>query len=192
MTTETKASPGRPREFDEGEALTAMMNVFWRKGYEGTSLSDLVEATGLLRGSLYAAFGSKAEMYTHALNHYHAEIVVVGVNALDADDDPEIALRNFMCAPLDDRLRQGCFLCNASADRADSDPDTATRVRHSFARLEDALAGLVSRIKPDWNNAQVRGQASLLLTTYTGLRIMSRSGVNQDTMHRAIETVLDI
>ncbi len=58
---------GRPREFDVDEALTKIMAVFWAKGFEGSSLSDLVAATGLKKGSLYAAFGDKRAMYLKAL-----------------------------------------------------------------------------------------------------------------------------
>ena len=50
---------GRPREFDEDEALATIMDVFWKKGFEGATMSDLVTATGLIKGSLYAAFGDK-------------------------------------------------------------------------------------------------------------------------------------
>ena len=53
------ATVGRPREFDEEIALTEIMNVFWAKGFEGTTLNDLVSATGMKKGSLYAAFGDK-------------------------------------------------------------------------------------------------------------------------------------
>jgi AcrR family transcriptional regulator len=61
---------GRPREFDAEKALECALNVFWRKGYEGTSLSDLTEAMGINRPSLYAAFGNKEELFRKALARY--------------------------------------------------------------------------------------------------------------------------
>ena len=61
---------GRPREFDEDEALAKILDVFWAKGFEGTSMSDLETATGLRKGSLYAAFGDKRAMYLKALALY--------------------------------------------------------------------------------------------------------------------------
>src|SRR3546814_13184383 len=61
---------GRPRSFDIDEALDRALEVFWRKGYEGASLSDLTEAMGIARPSLYAAFGNKEELFCKALDRY--------------------------------------------------------------------------------------------------------------------------
>lgn len=67
-----KGSPlkGRPREFDPDEALEKALHAFWKRGYEGTSLSDLTEAMGINRPSLYAAFGSKEELFRRAVDRY--------------------------------------------------------------------------------------------------------------------------
>ena len=53
----------RPREFDEDRVIEVLTRVFWEKGYEATSMQDLVKATGLLKGSLYGAFGDKKALY---------------------------------------------------------------------------------------------------------------------------------
>src|SRR5438270_12567635 len=63
----TKRIPGRPREFDADVALEQAMRLFWLKGYLGTSVSDLTEALGISRASLYAAFGNKDELFLAAL-----------------------------------------------------------------------------------------------------------------------------
>src|ERR1700719_1378710 len=61
---------GRPRSFDLDEALDRALQVFWRKGYEGASLSDLTKAVGVNRPSLYAAFGDKKALFRKALDRY--------------------------------------------------------------------------------------------------------------------------
>lgn len=61
---------GRPREFDLDQALDQALHVFWRKGYEGTSIADLTETMGITRPSLYAAFGNKEELFRKALDKY--------------------------------------------------------------------------------------------------------------------------
>ena len=66
-------SRGRPREFDPAQALAAALQVFWRRGYEGASISDLTEAMGITRPSLYACFGNKEALFRQALDLYETE-----------------------------------------------------------------------------------------------------------------------
>jgi TetR/AcrR family transcriptional repressor of nem operon len=61
---------GRPRQFDEAEVLDAAIQAFWAKGYEATSMADLLEVTGLHKGSLYQAFGDKHTLFVAALRRY--------------------------------------------------------------------------------------------------------------------------
>src|SRR5688500_18771243 len=72
MKSERTNSPGRgrPRAFDENKALDAALDVFWRKGYEGASLSDLTDTMGINRPSLYAAFGNKEALFRKVLERY--------------------------------------------------------------------------------------------------------------------------
>src|SRR5688572_27210770 len=68
--TEPARGRGRPRAFDRDAALTRATHLFWRKGFEATSIADLTEAMGIGSPSLYAAFGSKEALYVEALHHY--------------------------------------------------------------------------------------------------------------------------
>ena len=61
---------GRPREFDVDKALEQALHVFWRQGYEGTSINDLTQAIGITKPSLYAAFGNKEDLFRKALDRY--------------------------------------------------------------------------------------------------------------------------
>ena len=83
--TESRASLGRPRAFDIDIALDRALGLFWEKGYEGTSLSDLTKAIGINRPSLYAAFGNKETFFRKALDRYVEKTVAF---VLDAIDEP--------------------------------------------------------------------------------------------------------
>ena len=82
---------GRPREFDPETAIVQAMRLFWRKGYEGTSLSDLTEELGITRPSLYAAFGNKEALFLKALDRYDQETSRFIEPALNAPTARELA-----------------------------------------------------------------------------------------------------
>ena len=75
----------RPREFDEIDVIENLMNVFWDKGYEAASMQDLVAATGLLKGSLYGAFGDKQSLYLTALKQYDRTRIQAGIDMLNGE-----------------------------------------------------------------------------------------------------------
>lgn len=184
---------GRPREFDEAEALAAIMNVFWAKGYEATSLADLVAATGLKKGSLYAAFGEKRSMYLKALAHYEAAFVESAAGALRAGGNAKARIRSFLSAPIEAAWAakdfRGCFLCNASADQASLDPEIAKRVQRGFDIMEDGLAAALEDLGPKGKSERGRS-ARLLLSVYAGLRVMARAGVPRVRLEDARDAAL--
>ena len=84
MKAEPVSAKGRPREFDLDQALAAALQVFWRQGYEGASLTDLTEAMGITRPSLYAAFGNKEALFRKALDLYERDKLSFTKTALEA------------------------------------------------------------------------------------------------------------
>ncbi len=185
-TKKKSQSVGRPREFIEEDVLDNVMSLFWKQGYEGTGLSHILAATGLAKGSLYKAFQSKHNLYLKSLERYEVVHVDAAVKALRSNESPIKRLDDFLSAPINDALtgreNKGCFLCNASADRADIDIETSQHVKRSFKKLGQALSLVVSDIKLDWTKDQIDQAAQMLLSVYSGLRIMSRSGVDIDTL----------
>ncbi|ABG31932.1 TetR/AcrR family transcriptional regulator [Roseobacter denitrificans] len=187
--------PGRPREFDPDETLSKIMHLFWEHGYEATGLSDITKATGLGKASLYAAFGNKQSMYLKALAHYDARMVEGAVRILRAPDTAPLArIDGFLSAPLtalrDHADSRGCFLCNASADRAALDAQTAALVRAGYDRMRHAIAHALSEARPDMTRDARAQQAQLILTVYSGLRIMARAATNPETLQQAKDAVM--
>ena len=90
---EKVATRGRPREFDTDEALGHALRLFWQKGYEGTSLSDLTEAMGITRPSLYAAFGNKENLFSLALDLYEKDKLAYIGEAVEAPTAPSRPLK---------------------------------------------------------------------------------------------------
>lgn len=191
-----EAAPGRPREFDETKMLRRMMKLFWRKGYEGVSLTDIMTATDLKKGSLYAAYGDKRAMYLKALAQYEADVVDSTAGFLKARSAPPLERLNaFLSAPLEastknDRL--GCFLCNASADQADLNEDTRMQVSKGFETLTHGLDSLLKELHPGISSDESLAKARTLLSVYTGLRVMTRSGTEIKKLKPTVNIALSL
>ena len=197
-----RAKPGRPREFDEDRALGAIMEVFWANGFEGTSMQDLVGATGLKKGSLYAAFGDKRQMYLRALALYDRSWVENAVQSLTGVGNPGGRIATFLRSgiSLGDQSggSRGCFICNAAVDQAPVDAATGAQVCASLRRLEQALCTAVSEHlsgdKPSGEKCEsaVR-HARHLMAAYYGLRVLARAGAQpailEDAYHAAMESL---
>ena len=184
---------GRPREFDEDEALAKIMDVFWEKGFEGTSMSDLETATGLRKGSLYAAFGDKRAMYRKSVELYGRTAIEESVAVLTGVDAPERRIGKFLQAPIGAVAvandRRGCFLCNASIDQAAVDPETQRSVTGSFERLGGVLEEVLSELGTI-DNSRRRAAAQHLLSVYFGLRVLAKAGQPVRMLKAAREAAL--
>jgi AcrR family transcriptional regulator len=89
---------GRPREFDRDRALQAAMLVFWRKGFFATSMTDLCEAMGIRSPSLYAAFGSKENLYVEAVEHYTKTVLPAAFGCLEGTGPARSCVENLLLA----------------------------------------------------------------------------------------------
>ncbi len=117
----------RIEEFDKEQVLKQAMNVFWEKGYNGTSMQDLVDTTGLNRSSIYNSFGSKLELYQNTLSHYQKETGGMFRKALLKANNPLEAIRlifeGFLPEILVDNHGKGCFSMNCKAEMGNQDKD---------------------------------------------------------------------
>lgn len=186
--------PGRPREFDLDATLDQIKDLFWDRGYDAVSLADLMEATGLQKGSLYKAYGDKRSMYLKALARYNSEQVSETVAALDADGDARSRIAVFLEAPIlaayDAMDGRGCFLCNAAADRAVEDPDAASEIRTGFSKIQRAVGAALSDLDGTMTFEEADARAAECLTVYSGLRVLARAGLSRNMLEAARDRVL--
>src|SRR5277367_3572708 len=116
---------GRPREFDADDAVGEALQMFWKQGYRSTSIPDLLEATGLERGSLYKAFGDKHTLFELAIKTYLKSGRAAMRRILDADGSPLLRLRAWMTRAIEGCAGAtggpGCLAVNAMVELAPSD-----------------------------------------------------------------------
>ena len=172
------------------------MKLFWRKGYEGVSLSDIMAETGLKKGSLYAAYGDKRAMYLKALGQYETDVVDSAARFLRGRSAPSMErISGFLSAPLEAagrNDRSGCFLCNASADQADLDRDARKLIERGFDQLTCALVSALMDTDKNFSPDQVQSKARALLAVYIGLRVMVRSGTPTEALRAVVKQGLGI
>lgn len=176
----------RPREFDEERVLDAVMETFWRNGYEGTSAQDLVDATGLGRGSLYAAYANKDGLFEQALRRYHKR-AQAQVDKLGQEGSPIGRLRALMIdiveADLNARQKRGCLATNSAVEMAGRDPGVAELVRRNFDIL---TRGIEQTIRRGQTAGEIRPEADAgilalyLFNAVQGLRVLAKTSRPKD------------
>ena len=170
------------KQFDVDAALTQAMEAFWARGYEATSLHDLVACMGINRGSLYATFGDKRSLFIQALRRYDAVYRQAWVEALGAAPSAKRAILDafeaVIASVLKDGARDGCLLVNTALELSPHDPEISEIVRAGLAEMEGFFRRMVVK-------GQAAGEipagldaveaARALLGLFIGLRVLSRS-----------------
>ncbi|WP_410579271.1 TetR/AcrR family transcriptional regulator [Amycolatopsis sp. lyj-108] len=171
----------RVKEFDVDAACDAALELFWRQGYEATSVSDLVAELGIGKASLYATFGTKHELYLTVLNRYIARGNERFVEDF-AGPGPALAgvrrlIDRYLAEILGESARKGCFVVNAAMEMMPRDPEVARVVERSWDALELALRMALSRAKAQGelgDDADPEALAGFLLTVLQGMRVMGK------------------
>ncbi|WP_340614075.1 TetR/AcrR family transcriptional regulator [Xenorhabdus thailandensis] len=187
----------RPKEFDLDVIAKAAMHVFWLRGYAGTSIQDLVEGTGLGRGSLYNAFGSKHGLYEFALRHYY-EMTADNVELLTEKGSVKALIRQLLMKivleELNDAANLGCMVANASLEMARHDSAIAELVAMNLNRMERALSTLILRgqaaneIDPTQKPVAL---ARFIVNTIQGIRVVSK-GTSQTNRSERLTDIVDV
>lgn len=166
----------RTKEFDPDVALRAALDLFWRQGYEATSLQDLVDHLGIGRASIYATFGSKDELYRQALKRYSGDL---GLRYLDllSGPSPLAAVRELMASIAFEAVTdpKGCLITNTAVE-SPAVEGVEVLVDRGFNGLQAMLAGALVRAKDEGELAADKDPQALarfLVTFMQGLRVMA-------------------
>jgi AcrR family transcriptional regulator len=197
LVKESTVQKGRPREFDTDVALDKALHVFWRQGYEGASLTDLTEAMGISRPSLYAAFGNKEDLFRRALDRY-------------SESGPGATIREAMSEPtaraVAQRLLHGAAKCLTDPDNprgclavqgALTCGDAAGSIKDELcnrrAAGEAALRARFERAKTEGdlpNDACPQALARFITTVQQGMSVQAAGGASRDDLMAVADMAL--
>ncbi|MFF0447617.1 TetR/AcrR family transcriptional regulator [Streptomyces sp. NPDC004609] len=171
----------RTKEFDPDAALQRAMELFWLKGYEATSMADLVEHLGIGRASVYATFGSKRELYLRAYDRYLENGVdFVGLLSRPGPVLPAVRalVERYADEAAADTLHRGCLVVNTAVELAPHDRAVARRVEANWDFVEGTLTSALARARAQGElsaGKDPRALARFLLTLLQGMRVMGMS-----------------
>jgi AcrR family transcriptional regulator len=187
---------GRPRTFDVDLALDCALKVFWRKGYEGTSLHDLTEAMGINRPSLYAAFGNKEELFRKALDRYAAGPAAHMREALEEPTARAVAerlLRKTADVLTDPCHPPGCLAVHGALSCGEAAESIRQELNARRSASEAALRKRFERAKSEKDLPPVADPADLaryVMTVIQGMAVQAAGGASRDELRRVAETAL--
>lgn len=186
----------RTKEFDPDAALQAALELFWRRGYEATSMADLVERLGIARASVYATFGSKRELYLRALERYCEQSDSERMLDLSRPGPALPAVRELVrryAAADEGESRRGCFVTNTAVELAPHDPAASRRVEASLDRLETLLTAALVRAAAQGElpaGREPRALARMLVVLLQGIRVVGKTADGAPRARDAAEQAL--
>ena len=187
----------RPKAFNEEDVLDKAVDVFWAKGYEATSMQDLVDAMGIQRGSLYATFGSKQQLFLLSLERYGKVVVSVLLDILESKPSAVESIELFFAQLVEHLLTAGplrsCLVTNSAIERGLRDEETRQKVLHLLNALEK---GFYNTLKRAQKNREIPEEfdlntaANFLTSNMQGLLVMGKvcsdrsvlEGINRMTL----------
>lgn len=189
---------GRPRQFDEADVLRKAMELFWARGYQATSIDDLVKHTGLQRGSLYAAFSDKQTLYSRALELYVKEAGTMLRSLLAGDGSPMTNLDRFVASWIDRAKTagcRGCMLTNSIVELSSHDPMTreaTNRIVHGMEQM--VLQTLLAAQAAGEIDDRVRPQrlARTLVAFMQGVTVLAKLPEAESRIGDVVEQVREI
>ena len=189
----------RTKDFDENEVLKKAVSLFWDKGYNGTSMQDLVDGLGISRSSLYDTFGDKHQLYLKALDNYQQDYGQQLCTLIKEAPDARAAIRSLLeliARDLQaDAQRKGCFVVNAGIELGNHDAEVNKLICRNEQTLEDAFLKALQKgqEKNEINrDKDARALARFLSNTVKGMQVSGRGSTEPQFFKDIIDMALAV
>ena len=189
----------RLREFDTDVALDAAMQAFWLRGYEATSLADLMEATGLKKGSIYKAFKDKHSLFMLALQQYLDQANASNRQYLENVVSPKAGiaalLKSIISQRGNDQDRRGCFMLNSLVELAPHDEAVKALLDNHLSYMQTLLTKAIAQgqsLGEFRADIPAEDLSLMVLSLLQGLVTRSKSSVSVAVLQHQVETLLRV
>ncbi len=174
------------------------MHLFWARGYESSSVQQLLDAMNINRGSMYATFGDKRSLFVEALEKYVADGLQFTRACLVESHDPLQGLRRLLASALveqpDEEMRKGCLLINTVIEQAHLDAELAKAAAKHMQQFQCGLQYCLERAQKKGQipaTADTAQKAQFIRMGYMGLRVMQREGAPRDMIEKLLDELMD-
>ena len=183
----------RNKEFDEKEALRRAMELFWRQGYEKTSMQDLVNYMGVHRRSIYDTFGDKRTLFIRALSHY---VEVMDVR-FKSNITPELTVKQAIRKIFEmviyptDKQPKGCLTVNTAVELSLLDQEVAEKITETFIKIETLLFDLLKHGQEQGEipeHYDIKGLSKFIHNSLVGIRVLAKTTNDK----KELETIIDM
>lgn len=189
----------RTKEFEPEKALTRAMELFWQRGYEATSVQDLLLEMGIGRGSMYDTFGDKRALFLAALDRFEEMRLSRADEILDGSSSANEGIRWLFETTIEGLVsfepRRGCLLANTAVELAPHDEEIAGRILRYVSRTEEAFERALVRGRASGEipaDKDPKALARFLVSTLHGIRVLARAGVDRAVLDDSVRTALEV
>jgi TetR/AcrR family transcriptional regulator, transcriptional repressor for nem operon len=189
----------RTKDFDESEVLAKAIKLFWQKGYNGTSMQDLVDGLGISRSSIYDTFGDKHQLYLKALCTYRQNAIARRDQILNASVPAKAAIRQLMNLTIDQMIRdkqhKGCFLVNSAVENAPHDKEINAIICQNDRELENAFSEVIKRGQ---TNGEIAGKqdpralARFVFNNIVGIQVTAKSAADKAAFDDIVNLTMSV
>lgn len=187
----------RTKDFDENEVLAKAVNLFWLKGYNATSMQDLVDELGISRSSLYDTYGDKHTLFIKALESYQCTNTGKFVKIIEGNTSAKETIKALLdfvvCGLLSDKSQKGCFIVNAEVEVALHDKEVSEMIQKNDQNMEDAFFRVIGKGQESGeiaNTQSARALARFLFNTVKGIQVTAKSTTEQAVFDDIINSAL--
>lgn len=187
----------RTKDFDEDEVLSKAMYLFWDKGYNGTSMQDLIDGLGISRSSLYSTYGDKYALFVKSLGHYRNTASENLRSIIAASPSARETVRRLLDYVVDQMTRdpqnKGCFLVNSTIELASHDEEINKMLCDNDQEMEELLRETVEKgqASGEINTHQdAATTARFIVNNIKGMRVSARSGADKNAFNEIVDTIM--